>query len=313
MTEASTVAVEQRDREQISETVLVFRRHGERETDSSIPDKFRKLTPQGRAEAASLSPGLPLANAVAVGGKTVDRLEENSGRLMTGDSESSLEEMREKYRGEAPYPHSKLRRNAGFLDAKFEVGEYGPIFLEMYKLGKLTPWLINDSDRVAKELGVAGQVTSFTIVAGNLAEPILGYINSARKYRENYLAGKQPKMVDEPLARYFTAQNSMLECLLVKIMEKTSDPDQYQKDKTELFEVIGEPGFDFLDGFTFNIKTFADSDEPEVTINFESRKKDSEDQPVYKFNRRVPAEVFEQIIEDRKNYLKGTSSASKSA
>jgi len=120
------------------------------------------------------------------------------------------------------------------------------------------------SDRRAHELHDLTS-TTYSRAAGNIAELVLKYVKILPRWEQ--IVKNHPEKYKEfknELQRFFGSHQSVTECFLMKVIEKTQGKEAVLKFFAHL---PNKNGFDFSEGFTFSIESMQDG-QPNLLIRF---------------------------------------------
>ena len=289
---------ERKEREHISSKIfLVFFRHSIRYE----PPLEDSLTPEGRRLAKEkakeyhpeeVSPE-DIRWAVAFGSPRI-RTQETAGFILGGareeiTGEESLEELREKINRGLRYG-SKIgvdKRLSIYIDNETL---YGQKAIEAYKRGEFLKFLVEESDRIAEESGDKTSST-YSRLAAQVAEIVQKYIRVSKRWNELV---HQRKHYSTILERYLCSHESVLESFLAKVIEKTLGIEA----RNRFIQVLGNRGFDYLEGFRVEIINTigGDPENPEIVVSYQ--KKDREGNIIFDFNVKINKELIEEIIQE---------------
>ncbi len=273
--------------EKASRIVLHFLRHGKKgkaENDYEV-----RLTPEGRKEAVGKAAETNVSQAMAFGSPR-KRTQESAALMMAGaeddiTGDESFEELAQKL-NEGIKVGSKI-----FADKRldFTIDESSPAGqkeMEAYTSKRWMPFLINESDNLAKVLDDKG-ISTYSRMAGAVADIVRKYIEVEGRWHG--LVNDEGKKYDEMLERFLGSHQGVTESFLSKIIEKT----QGSLERDKFVAAVNNQGFDFLEGFDVEIKKNSADGAPAIRIKFE--KKDDEDKVIFSFDQDVPASVIDEI------------------
>ncbi|MBI3685440.1 N-formylglutamate amidohydrolase [Candidatus Azambacteria bacterium] len=278
--------------EYTSKIELSFFRHGEKENNKSKSDLDIELTPVGKKQAKEKSDTKNMKQSVAFGSPRT-RAQETAGFVMSGNQEGitgdeSLEELREKVdKGLAKGSKIGVDRRLDFgIDFS---SEFGVSALDHFKRGDYLKFLVEQSDRLAKE---SGDETSFTYSRGasNIASIIDKYIGIAKRWDK--LVQDEQKEYSDTLERFFGTHQGVNESFLAKVIEKTKGAEERDK----FVQALSNQGFDYTEGFEVDILN-KNSDEFAIRIRYKKEVEDGDGKRlVFEFNEEIPHEVIKDII-----------------
>ena len=271
-----------------SQIRLRFFRHSEKEAKKEgQTDEEIRLTPGGRKLSAQKADIEDIGQAVAFGSPR-KRAQETAGLVMAGKldeitGEESLEELKAIVDNDLKVG-SKIatdKRLDFILDAK---SEYGKKAHEAFGQKRMLKFLVEESDQLAKELGVEDQ-TTYSGSASAIAQIIEKYIKIAPRWDE--LVKDEKKGYDKNLERFFGSHLSVPDSFLAKLIEKTKGIEERNK----FVQALDNHGSDYAEGFGVNIINIKNK-KPIINIDY---KKEKEGQNVYEFNEEIPVEMIEEI------------------
>lgn len=282
------VSPEKMERE--SKILLHFLRHGKK---GKAEDDYKvRLTPEGRKEAVEKAEEVNLKQAMAFGSPR-ERAQESAALIMSGaedniTGEESFEELKEKLNAGIEYGSKVFadKRLDFILDEKTPLGAKE---MEAYLGKRWMPFLINESDKLAKELGDK-ETSTYSSMAGAVAEIVEKYAKIANRWHE--LVNDEKKKYEEMMERFLGSHQGVTESFLAKVIEKTKGPDERDK----FAAVVNNQGFDFLEGFEVEIDKKSADEKPVIRIRY--KKADKEGKEIFNFDEEVPAEMIEEMIAD---------------
>jgi len=271
---------------------LHFFRHSIKESDEiGANTQAIRLSSEGRKLAVEKSPkDVNLSQAIAFGSPRV-RAQETAGFVMAGSSgditgDETLDELK-----------AKLNENIKFgskigVDRRLDFNDdpknpVGKVLYEAYARGEYTKAIIEDSDRVALETG-DNTGSHYSYKAGQMAKIVKKYLKIAPRW--NQLVTDKDKKYKPVLERYLGTHQGMCESFIAKVIEKTEGLES----RSAFVSAVGSQGFDYVEGFDIDIETKG-AEEPSIKIKFT---KDLADGSVYSFERLVPLNLIEDIINE---------------
>jgi len=265
-----------KERQKKTSTVLLeFMRHPKKEKDPNKGPREQLLTEEGRQAAFKRGQDINPEPAVSVAfGSGQSRTQETSALTMLANEESldpsmSLEQMNQKIAEEL-----KVGKKIAVEDERLDFNLNGPIGKrgnEMFKAGQYLEFLINESDKLAKDLGDK-ESTTYLRHAGNIAEIIYKYTNIGDNFNKAVLKNDKYEKFSNQLERYLGTHNSVTEMFVAKIIENTKGEEARNK----FLEKLGTGGFKETEGPQVKIVNEGDSqlikltyplENEEVTIN----------------------------------------------
>ena len=170
------------------------------------------------------------------------------------------------------------------FEADFTSG-YGKKTLEAVKNGKYLKFLMEDSDRLAKEEN-DDKSSTYAKQAQAIASIIKKYYGIAPRFNE--LAQDKDKNYEDTMKRFLGSHQGVLESFLAKIIEKTKGIEERNK----LVEVLNNQGFDYAEGFEVDIKN-KESGDPIIHLSY---KKEKEGKTIFEFDEDLPKEIIDSLV-----------------
>ncbi len=276
--------------EKPSEIVLHFMRHGEKgKAQPGQSDYEVNLTPEGRKRAKLSALVTNLKQALAIGSPR-ERAQETASLMMTGNEDNIT--------GDESFDELKAKLNEGltkatkvFSDKRLDFAlddkkPFGSKAMKAYTDGKYLFFVVNESDKLAEELGEENDST-YGRMARAVAEIVEKYLKVADRWYE--LVNDEKKQYEATLERFLGSHGGVTESFLLKVVEKIKGKDE----RDRLLSVIGNQ-FDFLEGFDVQIDKKGSGDTPAIRIKY--KKSDKEGKEIFNFDEEVSAEVLKQII-----------------
>lgn len=129
--------------------------------------------------------------------------------------------------------------------------EFNKAMNDAYEAGEYLPWIINESDQVAKDNNDK-EASSYTRQAGNIAQIIKKWMQASGNWNKIFSESKndtnEQKYDDNTLERFFGSHQGVCESFLLRYVEKTEGVEI----RNELLNSIGG-GFNFVQGFDLDI------------------------------------------------------------
>ncbi len=299
--------------------VLHFLRHGEKESGVEGADAGARLTSTGRIQSREIAierenvtkNSLPVGKQSLAYGSPRIRARETAGWAMAGNAydllsgdetfyellatiDAEVEPSKDKRFG------SKIRTDRR-LDFKMDRStELGNMEEDEYGKKRLLKFVVEDSDRIAKELGDK-ETSTYSKMASGIAEIIEKYAKVADRWHE--LVNDEKKEYEETMDRFLGTHQSVPESFLAKLIEKTKGVAERDK----LVSVLNNQGFGFAEGFDVEVIKRTKDEKPSIRVKYEKtqRKKDEgeimpREEVVYTFDEVVPIEIIEEIIKEGK-------------
>jgi len=281
-----------------SRVVLSIFRHGEKEKTpppGKTGDEEVLLTPAGRKGAIEKGdifrlPEEGMAQAVAIGSPR-KRAQETAAFVMAGEEETvtgeeTLEELKKKLDGGKTY--GSKTGTSERLNFDMGSGTYEEQMMKAFKSGKFIEWLAKESDSFAESVNEL-KGSTYSRSAGNVAELVKNYLRAGKRFDELV----KTKKYADTMQRFLGTHQSVGECFLAKVIEKTAGLEEREK----FLQLIGT-GFGFVEGFQIEIDTPKQGNEPKIKLFFRRRGKDEKD--VYEFHTEITPELLDEIIEEGK-------------
>lgn len=229
------LGLEREPNEQVTTKVIFeFFRHGEKEK-AEKPENEVRLTEKGRQMATDRGQELNPQPEVSVGfGSLRKRSLETAGRVMlatTGavEPEMPLEEIESLISQELKVG-KKIVADDRLDFQQDRTSEFGQKHLAAFKAGKIMEFMINDSDRLAKELNDP-RAFSYSRVAANVAEILQKYLQVGNNFERVAEANPEKyRQFHNQLERYFGTHQTVGESFMAKLLEVSvgeNDRDHY--------------------------------------------------------------------------------------
>ena len=275
-----------------------FMRHEEKEeekeNDKTKSDEEVRLTPMGKIRAREKAEMDDIGQSMTFGSPR-KRTQETAGLVMSGKLDDitgaeSLEELKEKLDKDLPLESGSKIRVDDRLN--FEVdfaSDYVKKALEAAKRGNYLKFLVEDSDRLAKEDN-NNKSSTYTTQAQAIASIVKKYLNIAPRFNE--LAQDKNNNYEDTMKRFFGSHQGVLESFLAKLIEKTKGVGERDK----FVQVLNNQGFDYAEGFNIDIKN-KESSEPIIHISY-TKEKDGE--IIFEYNEDIDKDVLLRIAESNK-------------
>ncbi|OGH71086.1 MAG: hypothetical protein A3C90_00500 [Candidatus Magasanikbacteria bacterium RIFCSPHIGHO2_02_FULL_51_14] len=282
-----------REREAPAPTIrLEIFRHDEKATPTTagprIGDEFVRLTPKGREHATEAGKGqLPRPEVAVAYGSTRERAIETAFRHMLAEqaditADMSLEEIRAEVAKHVKVGRKDVmteRLNFNWDGTK----EFHDRAYERYLKSKdALTFLVEDSDAVAKEFHDLIS-TTYSRSAAGVAELVQRYFAILPRWEK--IAKKDPakyQRFNNELQRFLGSHQTVTECFLMKVIEKTKGRDAVQQFIASLPD---KNGFGLSEGFTIIIR--AEGNVSAAVVRFKNEEWT------------VTPEVLDEIIHDR--------------
>jgi broad specificity phosphatase PhoE len=253
--------------EKEAKIILHFMRHGEK--GKGEDDYDVRLTSKGRMDAKEKAGEINLDQAVAFGSPR-KRAQESAALVMAGGSdeitgEETLEELREKLDAGRDFGTKVTsdKRLDFTIDDKTPLGAKA---MEAYMAKKYMPFVVNDSDRLAEELGDK-DISTYSRMAGAIAEIVKKYIGVGDRWYE--LVNDEQKHYEETMERFLGSHGGVTESFLLKVIEKIKGVAE----RDRFVSIIGNQ-FDFLEGFDVEVVKRTKDEDPVVRIKYTKKGKD---------------------------------------
>lgn len=237
-----------------SRVVLEFFRHGKKESDPEKANKDLQLTLEGRQQGRQKGESIkPQPEVSIAGGSPRARTRDTALRVMLSESdditdEMTMDEIEQKISEELG---GNLRKVIEVEGLDYE-GKNSPLpdeGREWSSEGKYMKWVLERSDDISAELGDDGGYT-----AGGNSEAIAKIIQKYLKVGDTFsrIVEKDKSKYEEfanQLERYFGTHQAVQESFLAKYLELAQGDEARQR----FVELIGDSGFDELDGMRIEI------------------------------------------------------------
>jgi len=273
-----------------SKIELVFMRHDEKENDKTKSGEEVRLTLAGKMHAKEKAEQDDIRQLVAFGSPR-KRTQETAGLVMSGKLEEitgmeTLEELKEKLDKDLPLKSgSKIRVDDRLnFEADF-TSNYGKKVLDAVKNEKYLKFLVEDSDRLAREEN-DDKSSTYTKQAQAIASIVEKYYDIAPRFNE--LVQDEDKGYEDTMKRFLGSHQGILESFLAKIIEKTKGVEERDK----FVQVLNNQGFDYAEGFEIDIKN-KELDEPIVHLSY---KKEKEGKTIFEFDEDLPKEMIDSLV-----------------
>ncbi|MDQ5883373.1 MAG: hypothetical protein QG654_286 [Patescibacteria group bacterium] len=285
---------------------LRFFRHGDRDKILTEADQKRldelvkdgwsgekdyliKLNEIGRKQAHEGGDENPnISQSVAFGGPR-ERSAETAMRVMVGhdsslgDEGDSFEDFLTRLNNDR-----KLGSKVGFneklnyiIDQNEETGKE---LVKNFGINNGLKWLVNESDRVAKDNGDKNTST-YSMLAGNIASLVDKYYKASDRWNE--LASDKSKSYEKELKRFLGTHGTITESFLAKVIDKTEGRER----RDEFLDIVGGNGFDFVEGIKVRIEN--KGGKKAISIEYE---KELPDDKKFEFKKEINNEILEEII-----------------
>ena len=166
--------------------------------------------------------------------------------------------------------------------------EYYKRVWEHIRGGDILRFLVNESDKVAKELGDDKTLT-YSKSARQIAEIIKKYLKVSPRWNE--LVTDKTKSYSDTLERFLGTHQTIPESFLAKCIEKTKGVEERNK----FIEMLDNKGFDYTEGFDLEILSTASG--PVLHVYYK-RIRDKEEP--YIFDQEINIELIDEIIGEGK-------------
>ena len=281
---------EERVKDYTSKIELVFMRHDEKEKDKTKSDEEVRLTPAGKMHAKEKAEQDDISQSAAFGLRR-KRTQETAGLVMSGKLEEitgteTLEELKEKLDKDLPLKSGSKIRVDGRLNFEADfASNYGKKALDAAKNGKYLKFLVEDSDRLAKEEN-DDKSSTYSKQAQAIASIVEKYYDIAPRFNE--LVQDKDKKYKDTMKRFLGSHQGVLESFLAKIIEKTKGVEERDK----FVQVLNNQGFDYAEGFEIDIKN-KELGEPTVHLSY---KKEKEGETIFEFDKDLPKEIIDSLV-----------------
>ena len=273
-----------------SKIELVFMRHDEKENDKTKSGEEVRLTLAGKMHAKEKAEQDDIRQLVAFGSPR-KRTQETAGLVMSGKLEEitgmeTLEELKEKLDKDLPLKSgSKIRVDDRLnFEADF-TSNYGKKVLDAVKNEKYLKFLVEDSDRLAREEN-DDKSSTYTKQAQAIASIVEKYYDIAPRFNE--LVQDEDKGYEDTMKRFLGSHQGILESFLAKIIEKTKGVEERDK----FVQVLNNQGFDYAEGFEIDIKN-KEWGEPSIHLLY---KKEKEGKTIFEFDEDLPKEIIDSLV-----------------
>lgn len=270
-----------------SKVVLDFFRHGQKEK-AEKPDEEIRLTEKGRQQAKERGKEIhPQVDVSMALGSPRKRTQETAARVMLAERDQIEDDMSlEEIENVIASGLSRGKKVVADPRLDFIAEKSSPLGREMlksYQEGHLMAFLVNDSDRLAREIHDT-KGSTYKRLAANIAELINKYLRIGNSY-EKIRARKSEKYKDygDQIERYFGTHQSVGESFVLKLIEKV----QGQEKRDEFVRTLGG-GFDELQGFRVEITN--DRGKQNALLTVKIREKE--------YQLPIEQKMLEEIIEE---------------
>ncbi len=310
-------------KEQIATEVrLQIFRHGEKAPkEEGKGDADIVLSKDGRDMARAKWKKDATENALAFGSPRI-RAQETAAYALSGSMQDSLEVVKNDLLFERDFMRERnfivdeddfssfnndrvtLPQTRVAVDERLDFNEedkseYGKKFYGEFAAGKYLPFLFNESDAYAKEVGDT-EGSTFSRFAGNVAEIIEKYYTASdawNKIKNRPDDGKSEEYIGTTLNRLLGTHAGVGECFLGKLIERMKGPEEKEKflhlfDVKKIDKVVNN-GFDYVEGFDVRIKQ--EGADKKIFISY---KKDLPDNTQYVFEEEIPKKVIDELVEE---------------
>jgi len=265
-------------------------RHDEKEKDKTKSDEEVRLTPAGKMRAKEKAEQDDISQSMAFGSPR-KRTQETAGLVMSGKLEEitgteTLEELKEKLDKDLPLKSGSKIRVDDRLNFEADLTSvYVKKALDSAKNGKYLKFLVEDSDRLAKEEN-DDKSSTYSKQAQAIVSVVEKYYSIAPHFNE--LAQDKYKNYEDTMKRFLGSHQGVLESFLAKVIEKTKGIEERNK----FVEVLNNQGFDYAEGFEVDIKN-KELGEPTIHLYY---KKEKEGKTVFEFDEDLPKEIIDSIV-----------------
>ena len=268
--------------------ILEFMRHAEKENDKTKIDKEIRLNEKGRKMAQEKGETLePQKDVSLAWGSLKKRTQETALRAMLPEinENASLEEIQEIIAQEQKIGKKLIEDERLDFDLS---GPEGKEMLAAFKEGKYLPYLINESDKRAIELGDKTS-SSYSRYAGNIAEIVNRYAKICDNF--NRIDSKSDKYEEfgNQLERYLASHQGVVEGFVAKVLEETQGAE-----KRDEFIASLDGGFKETQGI--HVEVINNGDEQKISISY----KIGDNEEILEIN----SELLEKIIKEREGFEK---------
>lgn len=179
------------------------------------------------------------------------------------------------------------------LDTKTE---YGKALHDSVKKDRYLSFLVEESDKLAKETGDTQQST-YSSMASGVADLIVKYAkvsqNWDRLYRADHAPEKEnPKGYEDTLERLMGSHQGIGEAFLCEVMKRTEGEDT----RDAFVESLNNKGFGDVEGFDLDI-SMREGGEPVIRITFSKEYQKDGETRSFSFDREVPSDILEEIAQ----------------
>jgi hypothetical protein len=270
---------------------LHFFRHSIKSSDQvSADDTNVLLSDAGKKLAVEKAFTDVNHNQAMVFGTERLRTQETGALVMSGDNDDitgneTLDELKEKINKDL-----KMGSRIG-IDNRLnfiydENTPFGKLLSESIDRKEYLKYVVEESDRVAKELGDTTGA-NYSRKAADIARIIQKYIKMSPRWSDMV---NDPKDKYTPtLERYMATHQGMQESFIAKILEKTDGVEARNK----FVESLNNNGFDYIEGFEAQITNNPNGD---ISVDVSYTGKD----PKISFKKRVPKALIAEIIAEDK-------------
>jgi len=227
--------------EKKSKIILQFLRHGKREKGKTLEEDASnnlRLTKEGRAQIDKKRKDLkPQAEVSLAWGSPRLRTHETAYRAMLEQigPDDTLEEIEKKVSEELKEGEKGGKKI--IVDERLNFQSGGPIGKEAdeaYYAGRYLPYLVDESDKRAVEMGDA--VTStYTRNSANVAEIVKRYLSVSRNFNQIVSRTDKYEKFGNQLERYLGTHQAVSESFAAKIIEKVEGSGARQ----EFLDAVG--------------------------------------------------------------------------
>jgi len=265
-------------------------RHDEKEKDKTKSDEEVRLTPAGKMRAKEKAEEDNIDQSMAFGSPR-KRTQETAGLVMSGKLEEitgteTLEELKEKLDKDLPLKSGSKIMVDDRLNFEADLTSvYAKKALDSAKNGKYLKFLVEDSDRLAKEEN-DDKSSTYSKQAQAIASVVEKYYSIAPRFNE--LVQDEDKNYKDIMKRFFGSHQGVLESFLAKVIEKTMGI----KERDNFVKALNDQGFDYAEGFEIDIKN-KELGEPTVHLSY---KKEKEGETIFEFDEDLPKEMIDSLV-----------------
>lgn len=272
--------------------VLQMFRHNDKEKDPNKTDQQILLSKPGLIDAKSRGKDKKITYSIATGTDRA-RAQQTAIGHMAGaiprlqDAET-LEELKAVIDGARPFG-TKIRvdnRLNFVLDKK---SPFGVEAYRRYDMKEYLKFMVEDSDRLAKELGDTTSST-YSRQAKNVAEIVLKYVKIAKNFDAIYRKTEESERETNELKRFFGSHQAVLESFLLKLIDRVKGTGE----RDRLVRALGNNGFDFSEGFEIDITTENVGEEPKMHIRYIKPAKGENEEFI--FDEDIPIEFVNELV-----------------